>query len=220
MGFVAHAGGFVMAWFLSNLRYVAWTALAVGSLFLIYFAMGVAGFQFTDAGFWNAALRWLHVLVAIMWIGHLYYFNFTQIPNMAKIPDEQKPAVTKVIAPAALYWFRWGAMFTLITGVLLAWNQGYILQALTLGALDDPSFAAPKHILIGIGVWLAIIMWFNVWFIIWPNQQKALNIGDKYPNLDAAAKAAAGKTAMLFSRTNTFLSAPMLVAMTGASTLF
>jgi len=126
--------------------------------------------------------------------------------------------VTKVIAPAALYWFRWGAMLTLITGLLLAWNQGYLLQALSLGALDG--FEVNKHIMIGIGMWLAIIMWFNVWFIIWSNQQKALNIDNKYPDLEASAKAAAGKTAMLFSRTNTFLSVPMLVAMTGASTLF
>jgi len=210
-----------MAWFLSNLRYVAWTALVLGALFLIYFAMGVAGYAFGDSVFWEAVFRWTHVLVGIMWIGHLYYFNFTQIPNAPKIPEEHRgPSIGKVIAPAALYWFRWGAMLTLITGLLLAWNQGYLLQALTLGAMDDPSFAVPKHILIGIGMWLAIIMWFNVWFIIWPNQQKALNIGDKYPTLDAAAKAAAGKTAMLFSRTNTFLSVPMLVAMTGASTLF
>ena len=209
-----------MAWFLSNLRYVAWTALAVGALFLIYFAMGVAGYSFGDAAFWESTLRWLHVLVGIMWIGHLYYFNFTQIPNMPKIPDEQKPAIGKVIAPAALFWFRWGAMATLVTGVLLAMNQGYLLQAYTLGGADDPSFAVPKHILIGIGMWLATIMWFNVWFIIWPNQQKALNIGDRYASLDAAQKAAAAKTAMLFSRTNTFLSVPMLVAMTGASTLF
>jgi uncharacterized membrane protein len=207
-----------MAWFLSNLRYVAWTALAVGLLFLIYFGLAVAGFTFTDGAYVESFLRWTHVLSGIMWIGHLYYFNFTQIPNMPKIPDEQKPAVTKVIAPAALYWFRWGAMATLITGVALAWNQGYLLQALTLGAAE--SFLVPKHIFIGIGMWLAIIMWFNVWFIIWPNQQKALNIGDKYPTLEPSAKAAAGKTAMLFSRTNTFLSVPMLVAMTGASTLF
>ena len=206
--------------FLGNLRYVAWTALAVGVLFLIYFAMGVGSWGFDTQVFWEAALRWAHVLVAIMWIGHLYYFNFTQIPNMPKIPDEQKPAVTKVIAPAALFWFRWAAMATLITGLLLAWNQNYLFEALTLGGASDPSFAAPKHILIGAGMWLAIIMWFNVWFIIWPNQQKALNINNKYPDLDAAAKAAAGKTAMLFSRTNTFLSVPMLVAMTGASTLF
>lgn len=206
-----------MASFLSNLRYVAWTALAVAVLFLIYFALGVAGLSFDNSFFWEAALRWGHVLVGIMWIGHLYYFNFTQIPNAPKIPEEHRgPAIGKVIAPAALYWFRWGAMLTLITGLLLAWNQGYLLQALTLGAVDG----VPKHVFIGIGMWLAIIMWFNVWFIIWPNQQKALNIDNKYPDLDAPAKAAAAKTAMLFSRINTFLSVPMLVAMTGASTLF
>src|SRR5690554_2643004 len=97
-------------------------------------------------------------------------------------------------------------MLTLITGLLLAWNQNYLMEALTLGALSDPSFAAPKEILIGIGMWLAIIMWFNVWFIIWPNQQKALNIDNKHADLDSAAKAASAKTAMMFSRANTFLS--------------
>ncbi len=210
-----------MAWFLSNLRYVAWTGLAVALLFLVYFAMGVAGFGFGDGTFWESFWRWTHVLSGIMWIGHLYYFNFTQIPNAPKIPEEHRgPSIGKVIAPAALYWFRWGAMATLITGLALAWNQGYLLQALTLGAADDPAFAVAKHIFIGIGMWLAIIMWFNVWFIIWPNQQKALNIGDRYAGPDSAAKAQAAKTAMLFSRTNTFLSVPMLVAMTGASTLF
>jgi uncharacterized membrane protein len=210
-----------MAWFLSNIRYVAWTALAVGALLLIYFAMGVVGVGFGDALFWESTLRWLHVLSGIMWIGLLYYFNFVQIPNMPKIPEEARaPAIGKVIAPNALFWFRWGAMATLATGLLLAWNQGYLLQALTLGAADEFPFSAPKLILIGVGICLATIMWFNVWFVIWPNQQKALNINNRYPDLDAAAKGAAGKTAMLFSRTNTFLSVPMLVAMTGASTLF
>src|SRR5262245_21004387 len=110
-----------MAWFLSNLRYVSWTALAVAVLFLIFYAMGVRGFTFADPGMWEATLRWGHVLSGIMWIGHLYYFNFTQIPNMPKIPEEARaPAIGKVIAPAALYWFRWGAMLTLITGLLLA----------------------------------------------------------------------------------------------------
>jgi uncharacterized membrane protein len=209
-----------MAGFLSNLKYVAWTALAVGLVFLLYFALKVAGADLHSPLFWESALRWLHVLCGIMWIGHLYYFNFTQIPNMPKIPDDQKPAIGKVIAPAALFWFRWGAMATLATGILLAFNQGYLLQAYTLGAADDPSFAVPKHIFIGIGMWLATIMWFNVWFIIWPNQQKALNIDNKYPSIAPDVKAKAAKTAMLFSRTNTFLSVPMLVAMTGASTLF
>ncbi len=206
-----------MGWFLSNLRYVAWTALAVGALFFIWYTLGVRGVGFGEGVFWEAAFRWLHVLSGIMWIGLLYYFNFVQIPNMAKIPDEQKPAIGKVIAPAALFWFRWAAMSTLIFGLLLAWNQSYLVQALSFGLVGEP--LGPKPLFIGIGMWLAIIMWFNVWFVIWPNQQKALNIDNKYPDLAADAKAKAARTAMLFSRTNTFLSAPMLVAMTGAQSL-
>jgi uncharacterized membrane protein len=209
-----------MAAFLSNIRYVAWTSAVLAVLFLLYFALAVQGYRFTDLAFWEATLRWTHVASGIMWIGHLYYFNFTQIPNMPKIPEEHRgPAIAKVIAPAALFWFRWGAAATAVTGLLLAYNQGYLLQALTLGAADDPAFAVPKHIFIGIGMWLAIIMFINVWVIIWPNQQRALNIGNAYPDLAPEAKAKAGKTAMLFSRTNTLLSLPMLVAMTGAQTL-
>jgi uncharacterized membrane protein len=209
-----------MGWFLSNLRYVAWTALAVGALFFIWYTLGVRGLAFGEGVFWEAGLRWLHVLSGIMWIGLLYYFNFVQTPNVGKIPEEHRgPAISKVIAPAALFWFRWGAMSTLVFGLLLAWNQNYLMQALTLGAADEPSFSAPKHMFIGIGMWLAIIMWFNVWFIIWPNQQKILNIGNKYPDLAADAKARAATIAGQASRINTFLSVPMLVAMTGAQTL-
>jgi uncharacterized membrane protein len=208
-----------MAWFLTNIRYVAWTALSIGLLFLIWYATGVRGIPLDDRAFHEAFLRWTHVLTGIMWIGHLYYFNFTQIPNVPKIPEEHRgPAISKVIAPAALFWFRWGAMLTLLSGLLLAWNQGYLVQALTLGAADDPSFAVAKHTFIGIGMWLAIVMWFNVWFIIWPNQQRALNINNAFPDLAADVKAGHAKAAMLFSRTNTFLSVPMLVAMTGAQT--
>ncbi len=219
-----------MAWFLTNIRTVAWTALAVGFLFLVWYALGQKGVSLDNEIdrrlFWGVVFRWLHVLSGIMWIGHLYYFNFTQIPNMPKIPDEQKPAIGKVIAPAALFWFRWGAVATLVTGLLLAHNPGYkdsfLIQALTLGAVESDGAAAfsnPSNIFIGIGMWLAIVMFVNVWFVIWPNQQRALNINGKFPDLDAAARAAAGRTAMLFSRTNTFLSVPMLAAMTGAQTL-
>ncbi|MBS0385188.1 MAG: urate hydroxylase PuuD [Proteobacteria bacterium] len=209
-----------MSAFLSNLRYVAWTGLAVGVLFFLWYTLGVRGIAFGEGVFWEAGLRWLHVLSGIMWIGLLYYFNFVQTPNAPKIPEEHRgPAIGKVITPAALFWFRWGAMSTLFFGLLLAWNQNYLVQALTLGAIDDPPFAAPKHIFIGIGMWLAIVMWFNVWFIIWPNQQKALNIDNKYPDLAADAKTKAAKLAGQFSRVNTFLSVPMLVAMTGAQTL-
>jgi uncharacterized membrane protein len=209
-----------MGGFLSNIRYVAWTALAVGALFFIYYALGVKGFTASDAAFWEAGLRWLHVLCGIMWIGLLYYFNFVQIPNVPKIPEEARgPAISKVIAPAALFWFRWAAMGTLLFGIGLASVRGYLIPAYTLGLASGSGFDPGFVRFIGVGMWLATIMWFNVWFVIWPNQQKALNIDNKYPDLAADAKAAAGRTAMLFSRTNTFLSVPMLVAMTGAQTL-
>ena len=156
--------------------------------------------------------RWLHVISGVMWIGILWYFNFVQIPNMGKIPDEQKPAIGKVIAPAALFWFRHGAMATIVTGLMLAWSNGYIGQALSLGL----NGGGAQITAIGFGMWMGIIMWFNVWFIIWPNQKIALGMVEA----EASAKAAAGRTAMLFSRTNTMLSIPMLYAMVSAQNLF
>ena len=147
-----------------------------------------------------------------MWIGLLWYLNFVQIPNMPNIPDDQKPAISKVIAPAVLFWFRWGAMATMITGLLLAWINGYLVGAIQLGLADGVA----KHTAIGIGMWLGAIMWFNVWFVIWPNQKKALGIVEA----DADTKAASARTAMLFSRTNTLLSIPMLYAMVVAQNLY
>lgn len=147
--------------------------------------------------------RYIHVLSGVMWIGLLWYFNFVQIPTMPSIPDELKPAVGKHIAPKALFWFRWGAMFTLISGLALAMFNGYLVDALTMGAGSRT---------IGLGMWMAIIMWFNVWFVIWPNQKIALGIVEA----DADAKPAAARKAMLFSRTNTLLSIPMLFCMVNA----
>ena len=151
--------------------------------------------------------RWLHVVSGVMWIGLLWYFNFVQIPSMPKIPDDQKPAVSKVIAPAALFWFRWSAMATIVTGIVLAILNLYFLEALTVGIIDDGASTA-----IGIGMWLGTIMWFNVWFVIWPNQKRALGIVDA----SADIKKASARTAMLFSRTNTMLSIPMLFCMVSA----
>lgn len=165
-------------------------------------------------GFWAFIFRWLHVISGVMWIGLLWYFNFVQIPNMPKIPDEQKPAIGKVIAPAALFWFRWGAMATIVTGIILALMNGYFVEAFTLGAIEG--FVVPKNIAIGIGMWLGTIMWFNVWFVIWPNQKIALGIVDA----PAESKPAAARTAMLFSRTNTMLSVPMLFAMVSAQNIY
>ena len=167
-----------------------------------------------DTAFYAFLFRWLHVLAGIMWIGLLYYFNFVQIPNMPNIPDEQKPAIGKVIAPAALWWFRWAALATVLTGLIVGYLNGYIHDAMSLGAMND--FAVPKNISIGIGMWLGIVMAFNVWFVIWPNQKKALGIVEA----DADTKAASARTAMLFSRTNTMLSIPMLFSMVSAQNLY
>ena len=201
---------------LTNLRnaVIAGCVLAV-ILFLLYLTMwnGVL-----DDTFWRFFFRWLHVLSGVMWIGLLWYFNFVQIPTMPKIPDEQKPAIGKHIAPEALFWFRWGAMATIVTGLILATLNKYLVSAITLGA--STQFAVPGHTAIGIGMWLGTIMWFNVWFVIWPNQQRALNIANKFPDLSAEDKGKAARTAMLFSRTNTVLSIPMLFAMVAAQGLF
>ncbi len=167
-----------------------------------------------DVIFWQAVLRLFHVFSAILWIGLLYYFNFVQIRVMPTIPAELKPAVSKYIAPEALFWFRWAALATWVFGVLLAWNRGYLLAAITLGASEG--FHSPQHSLIGFGMWLATIMFLNVWGIIWPNQKRALGIVE----VDADAKAKAAKIAMLGSRTNLLLSIPMLVTMTMSQTIF
>ncbi len=176
-------------------------------LFILYFAYGYTGSDF-NLFFW----RWLHVISGVMWIGLLWYFNFVQIPSMPKIPDDQKPAIGKVIAPAALWWFRWAAMATIVTGLLLGMFNGYLVEALTLGMVGGEF----GHTSIGIGMWLGIVMWFNVWFVIWPNQKKALGMVE----VGADEKAAAARTAMLFSRTNTLLSFPMLFAMVSAQALY
>ena len=156
---------------------------------------------------WSWLLRWCHVVAGIMWIGLLYYFNFVQIPNMGNIPDEQKPAIGKVIAPAALWWFRWAAMATIVFGIILAHDQGYLLEAILL---------SEGYWAIGIGMYLGTIMFLNVWLVIWPNQQRALGLVEA----DAETKASSAKMAMLFSRTNTVLSIPMLVSMTVHQNLF
>ena len=204
-----------MAAFLGNLRNVVIAGFVLaGLVFLLY----ISQTEFSGYTFWPFLLRYLHIASGVMWIGLLWYFNFVSTPTMPKIPDELKPALGRFITPAALFWFRWSAMATIIFGIALAYMNGYLLQAYTIDAIDG--FSDLKYILIGIGMWLGTIMWFNVWFIIWPNQQKALNIGGAYANLDAAAKAAAGKVAGMASRINTMLSIPMLFCMVAATHIF
>ncbi|MFQ5535286.1 MAG: urate hydroxylase PuuD [Sphingomonadales bacterium] len=165
-----------------------------------------------DYSYYAFFIRWLHVLAGVMWIGLLWYFNFVQIPTMPQIPDEQKPAIGKHIAPAALFWFRWAALATVVFGLWLASLNGYVLDALKLGIGGEIA----KNTAIGFGMWLGLIMAFNVWFIIWPNQKKALGMVE----CEADEKKAAARTAMLFSRTNTMLSIPMFYAMVSAQNLY
>ena len=186
-------------------------SLAIALILFLGLHFGVDGFAF-DRSFFSWLFRYLHVLSGIMWIGLLWYFNFVQIPSMPNIPDEQKPAIGKVIAPKALFWFRWAALVTIVSGLIVAYLQGYVHQAMILGIGSGD----PKTTAIGIGMWLGIIMAYNVWFVIWPNQQKALGM----VAVEADAKAKAARTAMLFSRTNTMLSLPMLYAMVAAQNLF
>ena len=197
---------------LTNLRYTVLAGFVLAALLVGHY-MGL-GNELNNVVFWSFLFRWLHVVSGVMWIGLLWYFNFVQIPSMPMIPDTEKPAITKVIAPAALFWFRWGAMATLATGLILAWLNGYLLDAMSLGAVNE--FLVAKNTAIGIGMWLGIVMWFNVWFVIWPNQKKALGFVDASPE----EKTASARTAMLFSRTNTLLSIPMLFAMVSAQNIY
>jgi len=181
-----------MAKFFGNLHLV----LAAGLVLALLVIFAVPANTIPE----QAILRWLHLFFGITWIGLLYYFNFVQIPTMPKVPAELKPGVSKFIAPSALFFFRWAAAFTVLTGVVIAWRSAYLVEALTF---------KPGFVLIGIGMWLALIMAANVWFVIWPNQKKALGL---VPAEDAV-KAKAATTAMIFSRTNTLLSLAMLYCM-------
>ena len=165
---------------LSSLSKTIHASLALAIILFLGLFYQNDGFSF-DRLFWSGVARYVHVLVGIMWIGLLWYFNFVQIPNMGKIPDEQKPAIGKVIAPAALFYFRWAAAFTILSGLLVAGLNGYLHDAMTLSI----GSGVPKHTAIGIGMWLGVIMAFNVWFVIWPNQKRALGIVECDPELKA-----------------------------------
>src|SRR6201985_2295095 len=208
-----------MAAFLGNLRNVTIASFVLAILLIGVYCV-TQGFD--GPAFELFVLRWLHVISGVMWIGLLWYFNFVQIPTMPKVPAELKGGVIGYIAAAGLFWFRWAAMSTIVFGIILALRNHYLVEAYTLdlseGAAGWPM--VPKYLAIGIGMWLGTIMWFNVWFVIWPNQQKALNIGGKYSDLAADQKVAAAKTAMVFSRVNTLLSLPMLFSMVAAGHLY
>jgi uncharacterized membrane protein len=200
-----------MAGLLSNLRNTMIVSFILAIIIIAGYRVHYGSF---DAIFWQAVFRWLHVIFGVMWIGLLWYFNFVQTRKMPEIPAELKPAVSKFIAPEALFWFRWAALFTVLMGLILAYDRGYLLQALALGFAETP--ASPAHSFIGLGMWLGIIMFINVWAFIWPAQKISLGIVEA----DADANAAAGRKGLVFSRINTLLSVPMLACMTMNQTIF
>tara|TARA_Y100000310_G_scaffold205806_1_gene206152 strand:+ start:535 stop:1134 length:600 start_codon:yes stop_codon:yes gene_type:complete len=179
---------------------------------ILFLGLFLSGDFAIDTIFWSWLFRYLHVLSGVMWIGLLWYLNFVQIPNMPKLTDEQKPAIVKIIAPAVLFWFRWAAFSTIVTGLIVATINGYVHQALMLGI----GSGGGKNTAIGIGMWLGLIMAYNVWFIIWPNQKRALGIVECTPE----EKQISLKKAVVASRINTLLSLPMLLSMVAAQNLY
>ncbi len=214
--------GQAMAGFLGNFRNVMLASLLLAALVIFGFGKHGAGF---NEVFLIAVIRWAHVLCGILWVGLLYYFNFVQIRVMPDIPADLKPAISKYIAPEALFWFRYAALFTVVFGLILAWLRGYIVEALSFGfvSLTAKGYvfgfdsANAQFIFIGVGMWLALIMFMNVWHAIWPAQKIALGIREGFT---PEQKAAAAKKAMMFSRINTLLSLPMLASMAMYQTIF
>jgi len=189
-----------MAKFFGNLHLV----LAIGLALTVAVMLGYGADIAVNT---NSVFRWLHVFFGILWIGLLYYLNFVQVPTMPSIPAEQKGAITGHIAPKVFFFFRWAALLTVVTGLVIAYVGGYVHRAMVLNGTNA------NENLIGLGMWLALIMAFNVWFIIWPAQKKILGIVEA----TAEAKAAAAPKALAASRTNLLLSLPMLYCMVSAN---
>lgn len=170
--------------------------------------LDMMGVTFNTASF----LVWIHVLAGITWIGLLYYFNFVQVPALAEAAsDEGGPGgagITKYVAPRALWWFRWGAVVTWLSGAAYLLHLGLFDDAFMLGLNEGAPGTAT---IIGIGAWLGTIMLINVWGLIWPNQKKVLGLVEATADEINRAR----RVAFLASRTNTLLSIPMLMSMVG-----
>lgn len=188
-----------MAKLFGNLNLV----LLIGLVLAIVVMMGFSETAPVDV---NSVFRWLHLFFGVLWIGLLYYLNFVQVPTMPAIPAEQKGAISGYIAPKVLFYFRWAALLTVITGLVIAYVNGYVHQALAFRGEGNVN-------LIGLGMWMAIIMFLNVWVIIWPAQKKILGI----VTASDEEKAKAAPRALAASRINTLLSIPMMYCMVSAN---
>ena len=180
-----------------------------GIVLAVIIAVATMGVAFNVGSF----IVWIHVLAGITWIGLLYYFNFVQVPALADAAsDEGGPGgagITKYVAPRALWWFRWGAALTWLSGAAYLGHLKMFTAAFTLG-MSGEVFNS-QAMIIGVGAWLGTIMLFNVWVLIWPNQKKILGMVEA----SDAEIAKARKVAFMASRTNTLLSIPMLMSMVG-----
>ena len=179
-----------------------------GIVLAVVIGIATMGMHFNVASF----MVWLHVLAGITWIGLLYYFNFVQVPALGEAAaDEGGPGgagITKYVAPRALWWFRWGALITWLSGAAYLGHLGRFMHAFSLGTLEG---STSQDLVIGVGAWLGTIMLFNVWGLIWPNQKKILGLVQASPDEIAKAR----KVAFMASRTNTLLSIPMIMSMVG-----
>ena len=180
--------------------------LIAGFVLMLIIGASLGGFTFN----WLQLTRWLHIIAGVTWIGLLYYFNFVQVSALgAAAGDEGGPGgagITKYVAPLALNWFRWAALVTWLSGA--AYLGKNFVPAFTLGMSEGGGY----FMIIGLGAWMGTIMLFNVWVLIWPNQKKVLGMVEANDEEKAKAK----NIAFLASRTNTLLSLPMLMCMTGA----
>ena len=180
-----------------------------GIVLAIIIAAATSGIRLNEL----SLVVWIHVMAGITWIGLLYYFNFVQVPALADAAaDEGGPGgagITKYVAPRALWWFRWGAALTWVSGAYALYKLNMLHAAFTLGMVGD-GFNV-QAMIIGVGAWFGTIMLFNVWVLIWPNQKKILGMVEA--SADEIAKAR--KVAFVASRTNTLLSIPMLMSMVG-----
>ena len=185
-------------------------ALITGIVLAVLLGVAIGGVQLNIL----SLARWFHIVAGVFWIGLLYYFNVAQIPALADAAaDKGGPGgagITKYVAPRALFWFRWSALITWLTGLWYLGDSGNLLNATMLGAMAGGN---AYGLIIGIGGWLGTIMLFNVWVLIWPNQKKVLGI----VAASDEEKARARKVATLASRTNFVLSIPMLLCMGSAT---
>jgi uncharacterized membrane protein len=199
---------------MNPLNSVAGTIIG-GVVLAVILVLATMGDHMVGATPVNSVIIWLHVLSGITWIGLLYYFNFVQVPALADAAaDDGGPGgagITKYVAPRALWWFRWAALLTWLTGAAFLLHRGQFDDAFALGMLANSS-NPPYELTIGIGAWLGTFMLFNVWVLIWPNQKKILGIVEA--SADEIAKAR--KVAFMASRSNTLMSIPLVMSMVGA----